>query len=83
MHRAACTASDVDPETFFPISDADTARITQAKRICADCPVQADCREYELQRGLQGIWGETTDAERAALRRSQAADGDPAKEIAA
>jgi WhiB family transcriptional regulator, redox-sensing transcriptional regulator len=83
VHQGACTASDIDPETFFPLSDVDTARIAEAKRICGQCQVKAECLEFALQAGVQGIWGETTDTERAALRLSRVTKGDGAEEVAA
>ncbi len=67
MEEAACRG--VDPELFFPDRDGSTARIAQAKAICAGCPVLSDCRahgervEAELARsewyGIVG--GETVD----------------------
>lgn len=41
-------------------------RETAAKAICGHCPVRAECRAYALQTGeLYGIWGGTTERERA------------------
>jgi WhiB family redox-sensing transcriptional regulator len=83
MQHGACADDEIDPEMFFPISEADTARIAQAKLICADCPVKAQCLEYALAHGLEGVWGGMTDAERDALRRRTLSDGDVAEGVAA
>jgi Transcription factor WhiB len=37
-------------------------------RLCHECPVQLQCYCYALLRGEQGIWGGSTDEERARLR---------------
>jgi WhiB family redox-sensing transcriptional regulator len=69
---AACRASRVDPELFFPVSDARPAlpQLAAAKRICACCPVRANCVAWALGTGEPaGIWGGTTPQERRVLRR--------------
>lgn len=66
--RAACR--DEDPELFFPIGDAGPAhrQIAVAKFVCDGCPVRANCLEWALEASpVEGVWGGTTDAERAAL----------------
>jgi len=35
--------------------DHDTIR--KAKRMCSDCPVWSECREYGKQNNLIGVWG--------------------------
>jgi WhiB family transcriptional regulator, redox-sensing transcriptional regulator len=41
-------------------------RETAAKTICSRCPVRTACRAYALETGeLYGIWGGTTERERA------------------
>jgi WhiB family redox-sensing transcriptional regulator len=62
----------VDPELFFPVSATGKSleQATEAKRICAGCRVQRECLSFAL-RTLQahGIWGGTTEEERAIARR--------------
>lgn len=70
--RAACRAAD--PDLFFPISR--TGRDGQerrAKQVCGSCPVRTECLAYAMAAGpvLLGIWGGTSEAERAGLRRAQ------------
>jgi Transcription factor WhiB. len=54
-----------DPEEWFP----DKGRPPRlAMRICAACPVRAECREYGTGERY-GIWGGTTERQRRDLRR--------------
>ena len=56
----------VEPEPFFPVSDADAA---PAKAVCARCRVQERCLDYALSnREYEGIWGGTTGPERRSRR---------------
>jgi WhiB family redox-sensing transcriptional regulator len=65
----------LDSEIFFhPDGErgrARAARAHQAKRICRECPVQAECREYALAVGEPyGVWGGMTEEERRACERT-------------
>lgn len=65
---AACApGSGVDPDAFYPTG----AGATTAKRICAGCPVAAECLADALAAGpyLVGIYGGTTEHERRQLLR--------------
>lgn len=67
---AACRSAD--PDLFFPISDSGPAleQAAEAKAICATCRVQRECLAFALRTGqVHGIWGGTTEDERAAARR--------------
>jgi WhiB family transcriptional regulator, redox-sensing transcriptional regulator len=67
---AACRSAD--PDLFSPISDSGPAReqTAKAKAICAACRVQRDCLAFALRSGqVYGIWGGTTEHERAAVQR--------------
>ncbi|MFF1819326.1 WhiB family transcriptional regulator [Kribbella sp. NPDC058245] len=71
---AACR--EEDPELFFPIGTTGPSlrQAEAAKRVCARCPVQADCLEWALETGQDaGIWGGTTDTERRLLKRTRTA----------
>lgn len=69
---AACRATD--PDLFFG-SDGERpaerqAREAAAKRICAGCPVVAECLASAVAgRERYGIWGNSTEEERRGLRR--------------
>lgn len=69
---AAAACRSADPEMFFPISDSGPAReqTAQAKAICATCRVRPECLAFALRTGqVYGIWGGTTEYERAGGRR--------------
>jgi len=69
---AAAACRSADPDLFFPISDSGPAReqAAKAKAICATCRVQRECLAFALRTGqVHGIWGGTTEDERAAARR--------------
>lgn len=65
----------LDPNLFVPERYDHTA-IRDAKKICATCPVQTECRNYglELHRhiDLDGIFGGLTKIERLRLLRKEA-----------
>jgi WhiB family redox-sensing transcriptional regulator len=68
--QAACRGED--PELFFPIGSTGPvlAQITQAKQVCARCPVREACLDFALDTGqAYGIWGGLTEDERRSLRR--------------
>ncbi|MDP9069424.1 MAG: WhiB family transcriptional regulator [Actinomycetota bacterium] len=63
---------------FFGVDDNESAterrsREEEAKAICAECVVRADCLEYALEmREPYGIWGGLTELERKARLRGRA-----------
>jgi WhiB family redox-sensing transcriptional regulator len=62
--RPACAGTD--PEVFFPrVGDHYNAAL--ARRICARCPIMAECREQHLDEQY-GIWGGTNGRQRQRLR---------------
>ena len=70
--RAEALCRDTDPELFFPIGTTGAAlvQIEQARAVCRQCPVQADCLEFALTTNQDsGIWGGTSEEERRVLRR--------------
>ncbi len=72
--QALC--AQADPDTWFPEQGRHTLT-AKAKRICAACPVRAECLDYALTgadtwRGITtGIWGGTTPRERTQLRQAR------------
>jgi len=69
---AACRGED--PELFFPIGTSGPAllQVEQAKAVCRRCSVIDQCLAEALRRReMYGIWGGTTEAERAELIRRQ------------
>lgn len=58
---------DLPPETFFP---SDGVGVEVARRICADCPVKAECLEYALYNRIEhGVWGGASERERRRIAR--------------
>lgn len=65
---AAC--AQVDPELFFPKSQGN-AVTRDAKKVCAGCFVQAECRTYALEHDEGfGVWGGLSERDRRRLRRA-------------
>ena len=63
--QALCMGAD--PELFFPPGDGPA---TQARRICAMCPVSGQCLAYAVTAGEpHGIWGGLDPRQRESLRR--------------
>jgi len=68
--RASCLHED--PELFFPIGTTGpaVAQMQEAKAVCQQCPVAAQCLAWALEAGVEhGVWGGQTEEERRALRR--------------
>jgi hypothetical protein len=64
---ALCT--QFDPEMFFPETGASGR---EAKRVCAACPVIAECLQYGL-RETSGVYGGLSARERKILRNRHVA----------
>jgi WhiB family redox-sensing transcriptional regulator len=68
--RQQARCRGVDPGVFYPVSDEDEA--SEAKVICAECPVREPCLEYALTvREKHGVWGGRTERERRRLVRQR------------
>ncbi|MFD0052992.1 WhiB family transcriptional regulator [Streptomyces sp. NPDC127168] len=78
--HAACTA---DPERMFP--DNHEARIRDAKKVCATCPVRMACLQDALRTGDNewGVRGELKPAERRAVADLLDGQYDDADQVAA
>ena len=61
----ACLGSDT--EIFF-IGGNDPTLAEPARQYCRRCPILTRCLSYALIHDVAGVWGGTTDQERAALR---------------
>ena len=63
--RALC--AQTDPEAFFPEKGGSTR---DAKRVCRECEVRAECLEYALENDERfGIWGGLSERERRRIKR--------------
>jgi WhiB family redox-sensing transcriptional regulator len=70
--RAACAS--VDPELFWPATDATPAGQAQIRRaiaVCDRCPVVSECLQEALASpfGQHGVWAGMTEDERTYLLR--------------
>jgi WhiB family redox-sensing transcriptional regulator len=69
--KAACRGPHTSlffPPAHFERKDDKEARESQAKSICATCPVRKPCLAYALRiREPHGIWGGLNEVERRAL----------------
>ena len=77
---------DTDPELFFPVGTTGHAltSIEQAKRVCGECRVTAECLDFALETNQDsGIWGGLSEDERRAIRRHRAAELRAARSAAA
>ncbi|MGW6445159.1 WhiB family transcriptional regulator [Lentzea sp. NPDC055074] len=61
--------ADDDPELFFP-EPGQVTQISDAKSVCAACPIRTACVSYALRHGVQGVWGGTTEEERREIHRA-------------
>ena len=72
--RALAGCRTTDPDLFFPVSVSgrSLAQVTEAKAICAACPVRPECLAFAFETSqVHGIWGGLTEEERRqALRRA-------------
>jgi WhiB family redox-sensing transcriptional regulator len=71
--KAACRSSD--PDLFFPVGTTGGAKeqILEAKHICQECGVAAQCLEFALLTNQEsGIWGGLSEDERRKVRARQA-----------
>jgi len=74
MRSAACL--DSEPEVFFPPGPSAIEHTEAARRVCRGCTVIDDCLRVALaDPTLVGVWGGTSETQRAGLRRaSRSAD---------
>ncbi|MFK4091096.1 WhiB family transcriptional regulator [Kribbella sp. NPDC020789] len=67
--RGLC--AQTDPESFFPEKGGSTR---DAKKICAGCPVAAQCLEWALENDERfGIWGGKSERERRKIAKDRKA----------
>lgn len=63
---AVCKGSD--PAKFYP---GVGQSIGPARKICNECPVEVECRDYALENLEYGVWGGTSERQRVKIRRSR------------
>ena len=74
---AAGLCAEKPPSVFFP---SDGVGVDFARKICAECPVQAPCLEYAIRNRVDhGVWGGCSERERRRIikrRRAEAAEAE-------
>jgi len=77
MGQGRC--KNIDPAVFFP---SDWIGVQSAQRICVNCTVSPQCLGYALaNRITDGVWGGTSERQRARLLRSHRATHVSAAEV--
>lgn len=70
MAEAHCSGHP-RPQIFFPDREHAHAYFSEARIVCAGCPVSKDCLRYALDNNEQdGMWGGLSISERRRVRRS-------------
>jgi WhiB family redox-sensing transcriptional regulator len=68
---AECMAYPTD--FFYPDGPGPSPTTAAAKEVCRGCRLRVACRELAIIRVEYGIWGATTEEERAEIRRRRRA----------
>lgn len=73
MERAACKGCE-DPDIFFPHGNAAEPRHGEAVKICRECPVWRECRQwsFEVRDGF-AVLGGLTSNQRSRIRNKKKA----------
>ena len=67
MQQALCREASAGE--FFP---SDGVGVERARRVCAECPVKAECLEYALVYRIDhGVWGGCSERERRRILRQR------------
>ncbi|MCX4830060.1 WhiB family transcriptional regulator [Streptomyces sp. NBC_00006] len=72
LDSAAC--ADEDPDVFFPVGTTGPAMddVEAAKEVCRSCPVITECLRWAVAtEQTSGVWGGTSEGERARLLRAE------------
>lgn len=66
-----CTRFPVD--MFFPGTARHPRDYSYPKAVCFSCRVRNECLAYALTNDVKGVWGGTTDKDRAVIRQAMGA----------
>lgn len=62
--------AEIGLELFFP-EKGESWHMRHAKKVCADCPVRAECLQYALDNHERfGVWGGLSERQRRLLERA-------------
>jgi WhiB family redox-sensing transcriptional regulator len=68
LDAAACAG--MDSRAFFANGCHSRAQVHEAQKVCATCPVTAQCRDWAIQTGERnGVWGGMSQKELRQKRR--------------
>lgn len=62
---------EVGGDWWFPDKNGNLTELKMARTICVSCIHRTECAEWGIVNESFGIWGGTTEQERAALRRQR------------
>ncbi len=87
LAQAACWASALNPDDWYPVSATTAAARREAAgaiAVCAACAVRDQCLELALRNwaiGQFGAWGGTVPTERAKSPVGRGRDGNPTDQV--
>ena len=67
FEEPAC--AEVGGDFWFPEKSDSSNEMFLAKSICGSCTHKVDCLEWAINNEPFGIWGGTTEMQRASIRR--------------
>lgn len=68
MNKANCSSTDTDQ--FFTVGDSTMyENVGALRRICGNCEVIEQCRDYSLRYNVMGWWANTSEKVRREERR--------------
>ena len=66
--EASCSGLDTNLFYFRDDRSREWRDLSMLRKMCANCPVVAECADWALHHELHGFWAGTTEADRKALR---------------
>lgn len=73
VRQAMCVRQPINPDAYHASKQTPRREVEAALALCAVCPVRADCLQNALDNNdMWGIWGGTTEEERAVMLRAKA-----------
>lgn len=67
QEQAECRRRGVPVDLFFA-EETDLTAVATARIVCNACSVRAQCLQFAMESGSEGLWAGTTEVERRRLR---------------